>query len=697
MPPFSACIECRRNKIKCRREDGEANCVRCTQLGAPCTVVPRKLGRKLGSKNRVRVVGGETSRRSGGPLTASNGSSPVATRPISASGHGVCVPPSVNLADVPEDGMQTPCGSPPHSASLNMLSVLARVADDHLDQASPEAVAREPFDRARFLDDFYDAARGLDVNPYRGITLLEEGLGELQKQPDTYAPKPGDEIVYARIDQPRFDLGLDYDPVTAGIVSERQANDLYDVYWAEAKFRSLDPVISTLAFLRSRSALLTTVVFLVSAQSLPVSGHTTALVTRLDNHAEWLITQVEKHCFQSLEICQALLIFVTSLGGRKLNRVWHLAARAVTLCVELRLDTWPPPTWATTPSPHHDACEERLARSVTRMVILLVDWESGSAFFRSRRALLPDLPHVEESRLLEWSTHPLALPYDSMACACVFLLRLFVKFQLDVARLQARGRVFDITAHMAFVDASLQRWKDLWYPKLVPSDVAMAESDMDGYRFILITTLYEYSILRQWPKDSVAAARDLCLAAAQVIIPRAVAILSGTHDLISTSHMYSYRYFRVAYTGFFTLRIISTSPRSGEHDMFLLSLTATLARRLIDLRQHENITGITQVLGRRMMNSSRRLAAARMACGTPEQANLFAMTTNASGPVGAPAEPDQPPALPFELGGGLFSLVGGYRDIFPLLDPSVIDSFYFEASDMVPLVADVGGAFHPDN
>lgn len=424
-----------------------------------------------------------------------------------------------------------------------MLSVLARVADDQPEHEheSPETVAREPFDRTRFLDEFYEAARGLDPNPYRGVSLLEEGLGELQKPPDAYAPQPGDELVYARIDQPRFDLGPDYDPVAAGIVSEREARDLYEVYWTEGKFRTLDPAIHTLPFLRARSALLTTVVFLISAQSLPVSGHTIALVARLDNHVEWLITQVEKHCFQSLEICQALLIFTTSLGGRKLNRVWHLAAKAVTLCIELRLDTWPPPKWATAPSPHHNASEERLARSVTRMVILLVDWESATAFFRSRRGLLPDLPQVEESRLLEWCTHSLALPYDSMACACMFLLRLFMRFQLEVAKLQARGPVFDIAAHMASVDAALQRWKDAWYSKLAPSDVAMAESDMDGYRFILTTTLYEYSILRQWPKDAIAVGRDACLERAQVIIPRAIAILSGTHQLISTSHMFSYR------------------------------------------------------------------------------------------------------------------------------------------------------------
>lgn len=158
----------------------------------------------------------------------------------------------------------------------------------------------------------------------------------------------------------------------------------------------------------------------------------------------------------------------------------------------------------------------------------------------------------------------------------------------------------------------------------------------------------------------------------------------------------------MAYTAFFTLRIISTSPRSGDDDMFLLSLTATLARRLIDLRLHENITGITGVLGRRLMNSTRRLAAARIACGTPAQAmDLFAahLVNNVGADGNQPAAaPDHtrtadPAAagLPFELGGALSSLVAGYGgDIFTLLDPAVLDNFYLD-----PFVTDNHGSVEP--
>lgn len=549
--------------------------MRCTHLGSPCEVVPRKASYSLTSltdassarskariqevchlrspaltTSRVRGVGGDQSPRGFVPDRPSSPPEPsplVHSRPVpTVRVDDVYVSPTSDphTGELDAPGTRTPGGAATATSTFNMLSVLARVADDQpAHAASPETTmeSRPPFDRARFLDDFHEQARRLDPNPYRGMSLIEEGLKELQMPVESYTPQPGEELVYARIDQPRFDIGAEYDPITCGVVKEREATELHQTYWTGTKFRTLDPAIHTLPFLRSRSAMLTTVVLLIGAQSLPVSGHTTALVERLDNHVEWLITQSEKCCFQSLEICQALLIFVTSLGGRKLNRVWPLAAKATTIAIELRLDTIPPPKWATAPSPHHSACEERLARNVDRMIILLVDWESGSAFFRSRRCLLPDLPQIEHDRLLEWCSHPLALPYDAMAGASMFLLRMFVQFQLEVAKLQSQGPVFDLSTHIASVDAALKRWKDVWFPKIAPSDQAMALSDMMGFRFILLTTLYEYAITRQWPKDITHVARDACLTGAQEIIPLAIAILSGTHELITTSHMYSYR------------------------------------------------------------------------------------------------------------------------------------------------------------
>lgn len=72
------------------------------------------------------------------------------------------------------------------------------------------------------------------------------------------------------------------------------------------------------------------------------------------------------------------------------------------------------------------------------------------------------------------------------------------------------------------------------------------------------------------------------------------------------------RYYRIVYPAFSVLVILSSSPSSRDKDLFLLSVVAALARRLIDLRVHANVSSISRVLGRRLMTATRKLAATRL-------------------------------------------------------------------------------------
>lgn len=81
--------------------------------------------------------------------------------------------------------------------------------------------------------------------------------------------------------------------------------------------------------MREKSALLTTSVLAVAAQTLPVNDTTLNLVHKLDRHAHQLISHVSRHGFQvswrclrvltlqSMEIVQAILIIITYLCGLK--------------------------------------------------------------------------------------------------------------------------------------------------------------------------------------------------------------------------------------------------------------------------------------------------------------------------------------------------------------------------------------------
>jgi hypothetical protein len=118
-----------------------------------------------------------------------------------------------------------------------MLNALARAADDV--PAVPSATLlggngaggislNYDFDRSAFLERFRTASRSLDPDPYAGVSVFEQGA-DLLLGVDTYGPNgPGDPRIHARIDQPRRDLGMGYDPCLVGVVVPIEAQELLD-------------------------------------------------------------------------------------------------------------------------------------------------------------------------------------------------------------------------------------------------------------------------------------------------------------------------------------------------------------------------------------------------------------------------------------------------------------------------------------
>ncbi|WOO80031.1 putative MFS-type transporterc [Vanrija pseudolonga] len=384
-------------------------------------------------------------------------------------------PKSSDTTDPVEGGGDGP------GTSFGLLNVLASVANDQSKTATmptPPGPTSQPFDRASFLAEFRTAANSLDPDPYGGVAVLEEGLGELYKcEPFDCS---GGDVVNARIDQPRLDVGEGYDVVSSGIVTEDEVQSLMAIYWdrIEPVGRVLDPTIHTIEFITAKSATLMSVVLMITAQSLPVSEHANSLVSRLDAHVEHLLAQTDRHGFQSIEICQALTLLCLFIGGHQLNRTWGLTAKSIAMAIELRLDASPPPVWALASSPHHQATPAALQRNVERLWILLVDWDRATALN---------------------------------------------------------------------------------------------------------------------------------------ILTRAMPIFAGSDPVLKVTSLYTYRYYRIAYAGFRTMRLICTAPGDRNKDIYLLSIIAALARRLVDLRLHANFASITVVLGRGLLHDARVAAQSRLA------------------------------------------------------------------------------------
>lgn len=432
--------------------------------------------------------------------------------------------------------------------SFGLLNVLASAANDLSKTATmttPPQATSQPFDRASFLAQFRAAANSLDPDPYGGVAVLEEGLGELYKcEPFDCS---GGDVVNARIDQPRLDVGDGYDVVSSGIVTEDEVQSLMAIYWdrIEPVGRVLDPSIHTIEFITTKSATLMSVVLMITAQSLPVSEHANSLVSRLDAHVEHLLAQTDRHGFQSIEICQALTLLCLFIGGHQLNRTWGLTAKSIAMAIELRLDASPPPAWALASSPHHQATTTALQRNVERLWILLVDWDRACAFIRARRPMIHDPPNVIPARLVEWCRSSEAIPSDPATAGTCSLLQVVLQLQFDAKRQLVQlssGSEFEFVSHHSAINAALDSWQDTWFPLLPVEDQHRVALDIECMRLVLLMMPFEYGHAKGWPTLATTAGRDVCLSTALNILTRAMPIFAGTDPVLKVTSLYTYRW-----------------------------------------------------------------------------------------------------------------------------------------------------------
>ncbi|KAL1408101.1 hypothetical protein Q8F55_004904 [Vanrija albida] len=585
---ITACVACRELKAKCiRANEGDKSCTRCTKLGTECQVIPRKLGRKLGSKNRPKNgpddTAGPSAKSTHVSAHASSSGSPERKRRRTGSTPPL-TPPHGEKVHPPAD--------PTASSFGGMLNVLACVANQEpgsvqvccgtgLVMIAPAIPTTTPkcLDRAAFLAEFSGSAASIDEShPYAGLAVLEEGLNEICRPGSPTHEVPGEDVVHQPIDQPRYDNWPEYDVVNGGFVTIAQAEDLLEVYWAKCNpvIRVLDPEIHTIAYMREKSALLTTACLAVAAQTLPTNESTLNLVHKLDRHAHHLIGQVSRHGFQSMEIVQAILIMITYLCGLKQHLTWALLSKAIGIAVELRLDVTPTPQWQVDEfvSRYHNASMERMKRNLQRTWMLLIDWDRATAFIRGRRPILHDHLCGSMPWLTEWCSQP-------------------VQLQRRILYRLASKEAFD------FEDPEQQR----------------IVHDMRCLRFVLLMTPYEHSL---YTKGISGMVREQVLAAAIEVCKGAIPLLAGNEPTSGVNSVTCYRLYVISYTAFCTLRIIDASPMwgaienlSSDIDLFHLSILGALAKRFLTLRAHMNVGTLSTALGRRLMNATRKLATTR--------------------------------------------------------------------------------------
>ncbi|WWC89321.1 uncharacterized protein L201_004242 [Kwoniella dendrophila CBS 6074] len=656
MPAVTACLACRALKAKCRREDVTESCLRCSRLEIPCETVPRKLGRRLGSKNRPKSISGSTS----SPPSHDTPSSSVKRPRLSVKSP---TPTSNRHEMYREYGDETPregCTRQPTPLSThqhrhqgdhlggssssqpfsNMLNVLAKVADEMPpNQVPPTSVEHEnnpysspetsmsismsnpspyttTFDKKKFLNMYRQASRSLDPDPYMGMAVLEQGLDELLYiDPEERQTRilPGEEIVYSRVDQPRRDLLDEWDVLTVGLLSEDEVNDLLEVYWERCNpiIKLLDPSIYTLNYIRATSCTLLATILQVSAQCLPVSRHSSSLVARLDQHLEHLFKEILKRGLQSLEICQALVICSTYMQASKQHQTWQFISQAISMAIELRLDVNASPAWHTTEPMHLHLRPHVKRRNIQRFWMCLSEWDKRLAFIRGRRPVLRDTMLTSSTSLRSWWSEPGAIDCDVMTCATISLRGPIGTVQRNVQRALATDRLISFEDHLAIVDGEMETWRLEWYSRLTREDQHRIEHDIRASRFVLLMTPYDN---RLGNEGMPAIARDECLIAALDVCKTAIPLLGGRELALPVHNVTAARLYLLGYTSLCALRIMDVISRSRdenrpnmEEELFHLSILSALADRLCRLNVHQNIALIASVLGRRLLKACRKM------------------------------------------------------------------------------------------
>lgn len=685
MAPVTACLPCRQLKARCTHSTGDATCDRCLRLGLECEIRARRMGRKLGSKNRKSRITSTTDQS--GASTPRAHRSPVNRQDeASSSGSG-----SNLIAGPSNHGLITSLSldAAPGTSPLSSYTAATGPSPLSLRPAS-RAGTSQGFSRSTFLSTFRNASRTLDADPYKGMAILEQGLGALISPEDEKDEAEEEKIIYARVDQPRRDLKPEYDVLASGMIDHRDVSDLLDMYWKRCHplIRILDPDIYTLHYLQATSSLLLTAVLCAAAQSLPVSQHTLSLVNTLDQHMDRLLLELHTHGYQSMEICQALVIHSTYLRGAKQYQTWDYTSRAICMGLELRLDTGNTPAWLEHEAIHHHIAPRKMSRNIQRTWMVLLHHDRALAFIRGRRSMIQQQPLLKQRTLDSWWQGEGAIDTDVMLCATLALRIAVESIQTDVPQAVANNPQASFEQFLVAIDHELAGWQQRWLSRIPQGFLDAFVHDMKCARFVLLMSFLEHNLASGGVEGT---ARDECLVASMEVCKTALPFLSAG---LQPQYMGAQKFYLIGYTAFSALRIMDATPMSADPyvDLFHLSILSSLSLSLIHFKVHANLGSIASVLGRRLLAATRKLATRIVGTGEVNSADNSNSLPAEQGSITVAETGTSPFTLitdhaPLALG---MPATQNTHDAFSSLDPQDL-AFSFDLTHLGDFVNLLGG------
>ncbi|KAF5018996.1 hypothetical protein F66182_9014 [Fusarium sp. NRRL 66182] len=300
-PRQAACLVCRRSKIKCDWKPHQARCRRCVQLDCECIRPAYHPGRQKGIKNKRTGLDKALFQIDQAVKRARSAAqkSPEDDRILSHLQH------LLSGANTPEPPPTR--GYAPAADGEEEYSEEEEEDDEQDPVVMPDFIQRTQQSLA--IDDAENPLQLLARASYiQPSPESRHGNSPQQAHTASTTGQTEDEIqAFFAPAQVHLDIGHDVDPVSLGLVSEDEADKLFNFFHRNLAHTrwGLDPRIYTVEFTRSRSAFLYTSIMAASALFMPSAA---ALSKRLSNHVRTLAHRVVVNRYRSVEIVLAFMV-----------------------------------------------------------------------------------------------------------------------------------------------------------------------------------------------------------------------------------------------------------------------------------------------------------------------------------------------------------------------------------------------------
>ncbi|VUC29493.1 unnamed protein product [Clonostachys rosea] len=289
-----------------------------------------------------------------------------------------------------------------------------------------------------------------------------------------------------------LDIGDDIDPINKGLVTEAEAEELFDYFHKNLAHTrwGLDSEILTLSFARSRSAFLSTSIMAASALFQPEGA---TLSKRLSSHCKSLAHRIIVQRHKSVEIILAFIINIPWMfpSGRSTDdeACWYIST-ALSISIDLSVrkvlateqmagsmtgdDVLDPLTAMNIDGFSHieaaSAMGRRLLRQRERCWISLFVLERGISLARGRYFIVPLTRSITQCD--DWHMSEIAGPFDARIVS-IAVLRRDLEGIFAVVRAMCDGsrtHFYDGSLVSQSIQGAIERffsqWDDTWSPSI---------------------------------------------------------------------------------------------------------------------------------------------------------------------------------------------------------------------------------------